>query len=96
MLGLVVAVAAFAAGPSFAMTIDVSFDAETPFQIVANGYRTTEAPGVAFSDTVGANLQFVADPLRTNGSLALAVFNDHDGGGLTCRRSVSFAREQIS
>jgi len=82
MLALTVAAVAVCAAPATASTIVASFDAETPFSIVPNGFRTAEAPGIAFSDTVGANLQVLSDPLRTNGSLALAVFDDGDDSAL--------------
>jgi hypothetical protein len=74
--------ALFAAAPSAASTIDVGFDGEIPFMNVANGYTSSDTSLISFSDTVGANLQLVTDPLRTNGSTALAVFTDHDDSAL--------------
>lgn len=74
--------AVVAAAPASATTIDVNFDGETPFTNVSNDYSTSETSLISFSDTVGANLQLVTDPLRTNGSTALAVFNDYDDSGL--------------
>jgi hypothetical protein len=73
---------AFASAPAIAMTVDVDFEGETPFLIVPNGYSTGAAPLVSFSDTVGANLQLVVDPVRTNNSIGLAVFDDADDSGL--------------
>jgi hypothetical protein len=73
----------FATAPALAATIDVDFDGGTPFTNVANRYTSSgETSLISFSDTVGANLQLVTDPLRTNGSTALAVFSDHDDSAL--------------
>ena len=74
--------ALFATAPALAATIDVGFDGETPFTNVANRYTSSETSLISFSDTVGANLQLVTDPLRTNGSTALAVFSDRDDSAL--------------
>ena len=79
--GLVLALACVSA-PAAANTIDIGFDSETPFLIVPNGYSSSDSPLVSFSDTVGANLQLVTDPVRTNGSIGLAVFDDNDDSGL--------------
>jgi len=59
ILALAATAALLAAAPSFATTIDADFDAETP--------------SIASSDTVGANLQFISNSLRTSDSLAELV-----------------------
>jgi len=73
---------AIAVAPVSAATIDVNFDSETPFINVPNGFTSSETELISFSDTAGANLQLVTDPLRTNGSTALAVGQEHDDSGL--------------
>jgi hypothetical protein len=62
--------------------VEVTFDGETPFMNVPNGYSSPESSAITFSDSVGANLQLVQSPVVTAGSVGLAAFFDHDGSAL--------------
>jgi hypothetical protein len=86
------------AAPSFSASLDVDFDAETPFEIVTNGSVGSETPLDSFNDTVGANLQLATKPLLTNGSnglrhgLIIGRRNRPAGGSIGAREQL-VARE---
>lgn len=75
------ALLSFASAAS-ALTVDVNFDGETPFLNIPNGFESSETNMISFSDTVGANLQLVQDPVVTAGSVGLAAFTHLDDSAL--------------
>ncbi len=58
-----------------AATILVDFDSDVLVNL-PNGYASVDSPDITFSDTLGAHLLIVSDPVITGGSKSLAVFFD--------------------
>jgi hypothetical protein len=76
--GLAMALVAYAV-PASATTI--TFETDTA-GAKADGFVSNDSPLVAFSDTVGAELDLNNYGAQGSGTLSLAVNSDGDGGGL--------------
>jgi hypothetical protein len=61
----------FIGSPAHAVLITVDFEADTP-EVVANGFTSSGAPGVSFSDEFGSDLEIGNFGTLSNGSQALA------------------------
>jgi hypothetical protein len=77
-----------------AAPILVDFESDATLVNLANGFSSAATPGVRFSDTSGADLIIINSATVSNGTNALAVFNDHDDSALLIE--LDFVANQIS